>query len=102
MLRVLAPNYRGISVLRAGDLAPQALIAGSPAWPLARAAALAALPDGRLVVAEGNDLYWLSPDKAEVVGRTYLSGPISSGGLSADPVSGAHGWGRIQTALRSY
>ncbi len=88
VLRVLAPNYRGISVLRADDLAPQALIAGSPAWPLARAAALAVLPDGRLVVAEGNDLYWLSPDKAEVVGRAPLSDPISPGSLSVDPVSG--------------
>jgi len=88
VLRVLAPDYRGISVLRAGGLAPQALIAGSPAWPLARAAALAVLPDGRLVVAEGSELYWLSPDKAEVVGRVHLSEPLSQGGLSADPVSG--------------
>jgi hypothetical protein len=94
VLRVLAPNYRGISVLRAGDLAPQGLIAGSPAWPLARAAALAVLPDGRLLVAEGNDLYWISlgislgvsPDKAEVIGRTHLRDPISPAGLSADPV----------------
>jgi hypothetical protein len=92
VLRALAPGYRGISVLRAGDLAPQALIAGSPAWPLARTAALAALPDGRLVVAEGNDLYWISlgisPDKAEVVGRAHLSEPLSQGGLVADPTSG--------------
>jgi DNA-binding beta-propeller fold protein YncE len=88
VLRALSPDYRGISVLRAGDLAPQALIAGSPAWPLARAAALAALPDGRLVVAEGNVLYWISPDKFEVVGRVGLNEPISAGGLSADPAGG--------------
>ncbi len=83
-------------MLRAGDLAPQALIAGSPAWPLARAAALAVLPDGQLVVAEGNDLYLislgLSSDKAEVVGRVHLSEPLSQGGLVADPDSGRIIW----------
>jgi hypothetical protein len=88
VLRVLAPDYRGISVLGTGDLAPQALIAGSPAWPLARASALAILPDGRLVVAERSDLYWISPDEAKVVGRVHLSEPLNQGGLSADPASG--------------
>jgi len=84
----LSPDYRGISVLRADDLASQALIAGSPALPLARAAALAVLSDGRWVVAEGNALYWISPEEFEVVGRVNLSNPVSQGGLVADPAGG--------------
>jgi hypothetical protein len=84
VLSALSPEYRGISVLRADDLSPQALVAGSPAFPLQQAAALVVLPDGRLVVAEGADLYWIAPEGLGVVSRVRLSGPVGWGKLAAD------------------
>jgi DNA-binding beta-propeller fold protein YncE len=92
VLSALSPQYRGISVLRAGDLASLALVAGRPALPLKQAMALALAPDGHLLLAEGTDLYRISPEDFSVANLAWLRYPVGRGGLVADPTTGRITW----------
>jgi sugar lactone lactonase YvrE len=92
VLSALSPQYRGISVLRAGDLASLALVAGRPALPLKQATALALAPDGHLLVAEGTGLYRISPEDFSLVNLAQLEGGVERGGLVADPATGRIIW----------
>ena len=92
VLSALSPRYRGISVLRAGDLAPLALAAGSPGIPLKQATALALSSDGRLLVAEGSRLYQISPEDFDVIRETQLENSVERGGLVADAASNQALW----------
>jgi hypothetical protein len=92
VLSALSPEYRAISVLRAEDLSMLALVAGSPAVPLERAAALALSPGGQLLVAEGDRLYQVSPEDFRLVGQASMIYPAGLGGLVADPVTGRVVW----------
>jgi hypothetical protein len=92
VLSALSPRYRGIFVLKTGDLSSLALVAGSPATPLTQAAALALSADGHLLVAESTRLYQISPEDFDVVTRARLEHPVKRGGLVADPVTGRAIW----------
>jgi hypothetical protein len=92
VLSALSPHYRGISVLRADDLSSLALVAGGPAIPLQQATALALAPGGHLLVAEGTDLYRISPEDFSVVNLAWLQYPVGRGGLVADPTTGRIAW----------
>jgi uncharacterized repeat protein (TIGR01451 family) len=92
VLSALSPEYRAISVLRAEDLSRLALVAGSPAVPLERAAALALSPGGQLLVAEGARLYQVSPEDFRLVSQASMTYPARLGGLEADPVTGRIVW----------
>ncbi len=92
VLSALSPQYRGISVLRAGDLASLALVAGRSAIPLKQATALALAPDGHLLVAEGTDLYRISPEDFSVANLAWLRYPVERGGLVAGPTTGRITW----------
>jgi hypothetical protein len=96
VLSALSPEYRAISVLRAGDLSKLALVAGSPAVPLERAAALALAPSGHLLLAEGARLYQVSPEDFRLVGQAGMIYPAGPGGLEADPVTGRIVWTAAQ------
>ena len=91
-LSALSPRHRGIWVLNTEDLSLSAIVAGSSDVPLRRASALALLPDGRLLVVEGTQLYDISPVDfgATVVAR--LQHPVGPGGLATDPSSGQVIW----------
>jgi hypothetical protein len=95
VLSALSPEYRGIAVFKAGDLSPLALVAGSPAFPLQRASALALAPEGRLWVAEGEKLYLVSPEDFGVPARIALDGPVVRNGLAADPAGRVVGMGTV-------
>jgi uncharacterized repeat protein (TIGR01451 family) len=92
VLSALSPRYRGISVLRADDLASLALVAGRPALPLKQATALALAPDGHLLVAEGTGLYRISPEDFSLDNLAQLEDGVERGGLVADPTTGRIIW----------
>jgi hypothetical protein len=91
-LSALSPHHRGIWVLNTEDLSVSAMVAGSSDVPLRRASALGLLPDGRLLVVEGTQLYDISPIDfgATVVARS--GHPVGPGGLATDPSSGHVIW----------
>jgi hypothetical protein len=94
VLSALSPRYRGISVLKTGDLFSLALVAGSPDIPLRQATALTLLSNGHLLVVEGSRLYRISPDDFALVdgSQLELKHPLGRGGLVADPGSGHTLW----------
>jgi DNA-binding beta-propeller fold protein YncE len=92
VLSALSPGYRAIWVLSAEDLSRLALVAGSPTVPLRRAAALAFSPGGQLLVAEGAQLYGISPEDFHLVARAGMTSPAGRGGLEADPATGRLVW----------
>jgi hypothetical protein len=91
-LSALSPHHRGIWVLNTEDLSLSAMVAGSLDVPLRQASALALLPDGRLLVMEGTQLYDISPVDfaATVVARP--GHPVGPGALATDPSSGQVIW----------
>jgi len=92
VLSALSPRYRGISVLRAGDLSPLALVAGSPRTPLKQATAMALSSDGNLLIAEGTRLYQISPDDFAITSEARLQNLVERGGLVADAASSQVLW----------
>jgi hypothetical protein len=94
ILSALSPRYRGISVLKTGDLFSLALVAGSPDIPLRQATALTLSSNGHLLVVEGSQLYRISPDDFALVdgSQLELKQPLGRGGLVTDPGSGHTLW----------
>jgi DNA-binding beta-propeller fold protein YncE len=92
VLSALSPHYRGLSVLKAEGLSSLALVAGGPATPLKQATVLAISPDGYLLVAEGTDLYRISPEDFSVANLARLEYPVGRGGLVAEPTTGRIVW----------
>jgi DNA-binding beta-propeller fold protein YncE len=92
VLSALTPQYRAISIFRADDLSPVALVAGTLAVPLRQATALALLGSNQLLVPEGDLLYRISVDDFTVTTIARLSQSAEGGRLAADPATDRALW----------
>jgi hypothetical protein len=81
VLHVLAPSYRGITVLETSSLNQIALIAGVEDMPLQQASAVTLSPNGDLLISEADGLWQMNPNDFSITLQYTTSRQTSAGGL---------------------
>jgi DNA-binding beta-propeller fold protein YncE len=89
VLSALAPRYRGLTVLQGEALSFVALVAGSQALPLQHAQAVAVLGNGRVLLAEGRQMYILSTEDFTVVRVLPGDSPLAPAAFAPAAAPGA-------------
>ena len=81
ILHVLAPSYRGITVLETPTLNRVALVAGVEDMPLQQASAITLAPQGDVWISEANGLWQMNPNDFSVIFRQATADQAVAGGF---------------------